>query len=325
MFSGHLLSTEGKHDGNDRTQRLRDRGYRKGNCEKERVYHRTALDHIDPKQDTAEYQDDDGQLPAKIIQVDLKGGTLLRGTLQKTGDLAHLCAHSDLCHFKCSPSVCGKASGEYPVGLVAQSRSFRYFIQRLLHRKTFAGQGALIHLQAGAGKELSVCRDAVACLHDHFISNRNLSGRDLDSLAVPDNLGLRRGQLLQAVQRLLRLHGLHRSQDGVHGDHHEDNQRTLRISQETGYNGGEDQNDHQEILVLLQEDLQSTLLLALHQLIKSILLLILSGLFTCQHMNSSLSCNRLKKRDLYCILSVCNKSLTISLRPGQLLIVLTTS
>ena len=66
--------------------------------------------------------------------------------------------------------------------------------------------------------------------------------QDLDSLAVPDNLGLRCGQLLQAVQRLLRLHGLHRSQDGVHGDHHEDNQRTLRISQETGDNGGEDQD-----------------------------------------------------------------------------------
>ena len=110
VLLGHLLCTEGKHDGHDRAQSLRDRCHCKGNREEEGISRLVSSEDADAEQDRAENDDQYGELLPEIVQVYLEGCSLLRCIFQKAGNLAHLSAHTDAGNLIGRPPVGYKAS-----------------------------------------------------------------------------------------------------------------------------------------------------------------------------------------------------------------------
>ena len=91
-------------------------------------------------------------------------------------------------------------------------------------------------------------------------------------MAVSDHLGRGGRHLLQTVQGGGGLHGLDRSQYGVHGDNRQNDNRALHVPQDGGDDGGHNQNDDQKIRELLQENAEHTLPVSSLQFVGAVLL-----------------------------------------------------
>lgn len=78
-------------------------------------------------------------------------------------------------------------------------------------------------------------------------------------------LGGRGGHGLQAGQGFFRLEILDGAQHGIEQDDSEDNKGALSMAGQQGHHGGDDQNEHQQILELLQKNPDDALLFTLCQ------------------------------------------------------------
>ena len=255
VLLGHLPGAEGEDNGDNGAQRLRDGRHCQGHSEEESAHHIfPAEQNTHSKQKAAQDQNADGEFFAKLIQAHLEGGLLLRGGLQQGRNLAHLGVHPCAGDQKPAPAIGDKGAREHHILPVSQGNLPVNDLCGLLHRQALPGQGALGGLQAGTFQQAAVGTDGVACLQHHDIPRDNLPAGNLDHCTIPQNL--RRGgrHLFQAVQGGLRLHRLDRAQNRVHGDHRQDDHRTLHISQHGGDHRGQDQNDHQKVRELLQKN-----------------------------------------------------------------------
>ena len=280
VLLGHLPGAEGQHDGDDGAQRLRDSRHRQGHGEEEGV-HNVLPPHQDAhgKEDGAEHQDADGELLAKVVQAHLEGGLFLRGSFQEGGNFAHLRLHPRASDQEAPPAIGDEGPGEHHVLPVPQGDVIGLDGGLLLfHWEALAGEGALGGFQAGALQQAAVGAHGVPGLQHHHVPGDHLPAGDLEDFPVPDHLSRGGGHLFEAVQRRLGLDGLHRAQDGVHGDDRQDDHHALHIPQHRRDHRGKDQDDHQEVGKLFQENPNAGFLAALLQLVGAVLLQALLGL-----------------------------------------------
>ena len=120
MFPCHLLGSEGKNNGDDRTECLRYSCYSKCHGKQECLSPGFSPENADSKQNTAENQDYNGQFLAKLVQVHLQRCLFLRCGFQQFGNFTNLSLHTDGGYKKRAPSVGDKTSREYHIGSVTQ-------------------------------------------------------------------------------------------------------------------------------------------------------------------------------------------------------------
>ena len=174
--------------------------------------------HADGKQHRADHQNDEGELPAELIQTDLQRGLPLLCVFQQLSDPSHFGIHAGGRHQEAPPAIGDEAAGEHHVLPVSQRCFSGDLIRILFHRQAFTGEGAFRALQAGTLQQAAVRADGIARLQYHHITGNHLPARDLHDLAVPQHLGRGSGHLFQTVQRGCCLNGLNSAQDRVHGD-----------------------------------------------------------------------------------------------------------
>lgn len=71
-----------------------------------------TAEYTDRKQNSAKYQDQNGKLLSKIIQIRLKWRLFFRSRFQKSRNLSNLCLHSYIRYNRSATPICDKASGK---------------------------------------------------------------------------------------------------------------------------------------------------------------------------------------------------------------------
>jgi hypothetical protein len=123
----------------------------------------------------------------------------------------------------------------------------------LSDRHRFAGERRFFDPQVDALHQAQVGRDVIAGFQHHQVARHQLAGRDRDLVAAADDFGLRRGQLFERGQRLLRLALLHHADDGVEDDDGQDGPAVQPLAQGKRDQRRDDENDDQELFELVQQ------------------------------------------------------------------------
>ena len=283
VFPGHLLCAEGKHNGHNGGKCLRNGRYRQRHGKEERIHHVfMAQKYADGKQHCTDDQNTNGQLPAELIQAHLQRGFLLLGALEQSGNLAHLRIHPGTSNQELCTAIGDKAAGKHHVLPVAQRSVTRDLSQFLFHRQALACQGAFRTLKAGTPQQAPVGAYGISRLQHHHITRHHIPARYLKHTAIPNYLGSGGGHLLETVQRSGGLHRLHGSQNRVHGNDRQNDNRALHISQHRRHRRRQNQNDYQKIRKLFQKNPENTFLFPRLQFIGAILTQALRRLFRSQ-------------------------------------------
>ena len=129
-------------------------------------------------------------------------------------------------------------------------------------RHAFAGQRRFVGLQVGLLDDAGIGRDLVAGLDQHDVAGHDVVGGDPLALAVAHHGRFRRGQRHQRAHRFLGARFLDEAEQGVQHDDRQDDDRLIgqgalaRILQQPfdhRDDDGDQQDDHQEILELLEQ------------------------------------------------------------------------
>ena len=219
VFLGHFPGAEGQHNGDDRAERLGDGRHCQCDGKKEGIHHVfVPPQYADGKQHRADHQNDDGELPAELIQTNLQRGLPLLRVFQQQSDFSHFGIHAGGRHQEAPPAIGDEAAGKHHVLPVPQRGFSGDLIRILFYRKAFASEGAFRTLQAGTFQQTAVRTDGITRFQYHHITGNHLSPRNLYDLTVSQHLGSGGGHLLEAVQRGGRFDGLNGAQNCVHGD-----------------------------------------------------------------------------------------------------------
>ena len=219
VFLGHFPGAEGQHNGDDGAERLGDGRYCQRDGKEEGVHHVfVPPQHADGKQHRTDHQNDDGELPAELIQTDLQRGFPFLRVFQQQSDLSHFSIHAGGRHQEAPPAIGDEAAGKHHVLPVPQRGFSGDLIRILFHRQAFASKGAFRTLQTGTFQQTTIRADGISRFQYNHITGNYLSPRDLYDLAVPQHLSSRGGHLLEAVQRGCCLDGLNGAQNCIHGD-----------------------------------------------------------------------------------------------------------
>ena len=170
------------------------------------------------------------RFPAELIQRHLQRCFPSLCILDQRCDLSHFGLHSHFGHKTDTSAVGDKTAGINHVLPLCQRHFSGDAVRRFLHVGAFAGECALVCLERCAVHQSAVCRDLVASLQENQVAYSDLLCRQNHGLTVTKYLCRGRGQLFQIGQRLFRLHGLHRSQNCIHGDNGNDNDKTFQVS-----------------------------------------------------------------------------------------------
>ena len=272
VLPGHLLSAHGLNNGDDGGQGLGDGGHGQSHGKHQGVQNGLLVVQGQPKHQGADDHDDNGQLLGEIVQALLEGGLALLGLVHQGGHLAQLRVHARAGDHKDRPAIGHQGAGEHHVLPVAQGHiSLGNDLVGLLHRLALAGERTLIDLQGVVLQNPAVGHHHVAGLQLHNIAGNHLSRGHGGARAVPYHLGAGRRHCLQALQGFLRLEMLHRAQHGVENEHRENDDGALRLTGGQGDEGRGDEDHHHQVLKLLQEHLEHSLLLALAQGVGAVL------------------------------------------------------
>ena len=211
VFSGHFLRPEGKHDGDDRTQRLRNS--RNSQCygKQERISYRLSPQNADTEQYPAKHEYQYRQLFPEVIKIHLQRCPLFFRRAEQRCDLSYFCFHSDRSNQELPTPVSNETSRIHHAETIAKRRLAFNSPAVLVHPQAFSCKRAFIHLKAGIFRDASVCRNKISRFQAHQITHRDFRRRDLYKLPVSKHFSFRSRHFLQTVQRLFRLDRLHRS------------------------------------------------------------------------------------------------------------------
>ena len=185
------------------------------------------------------------------------------GGFEQAGDAADLGRHAGRDHHGAAAAVGGDRAREQHVEAVAEADiASRLTADVLRDRQAFAGQRRLVGVEIGILDDAGVRRDLVAGLDQHDVAGDDLIGRDALALAVADDRGFRGGQRHQCAHRFFGARLLEEAEQGVEATIAQDDdglvrQRGLaRILQQPFHHRddhGDQQDDHQEVLELLEQ------------------------------------------------------------------------
>ena len=263
----HPPHAEAQPHGDDRRQRLGDRGDGERHREQEQAEHdvereRGGAEQAGREHHGADSEHDDAQPLAGAVELLLQRRRLLLGRLQQAGDAADFGRHAGGDHHGAAAAIGGDRAGEQHVAAVAEPDVALDRLELLGHRHALAGQRRLVGLQVRHLDEAGVRRNLVAGLDQHDVAGDDVMGRDALAIAVANDRGFRRGERHQGADRFLRARLLDEAEHGVeHDDRHDDDRlvgqgalaRVLQHPFDHRDHDGDQQDDHQEIFELLQQ------------------------------------------------------------------------
>jgi len=123
-----------------------------------------------------------------------------------------------------------------------------------LHRDRLAGQDGLIDLEVDRLDQPQVRRHPIPGVEDHYVPRHQLPRGDPLLHALPEDGGHRRSHPTQRLQGPLRAVFLDEAeQDGEEDDDHDDH-RLRPMAQDDGEGGGGQEDQHQDVPELGEED-----------------------------------------------------------------------
>ena len=117
----------------------------------------------------------------------------------------------------------------------------------------FAGECRFLDFEVVRGEEPAVGGDAVARLKQHDVAGHQLAGVDFDEPAVAPHAGPRGEHVLQCRERAFGAVLLVEAERSVQQHDDEDHHRILEFADRPGEDGGEYQDDHEEVPELIDE------------------------------------------------------------------------
>ena len=212
-----------------------DGGDRQGHGDHEGVEQHTRVgakltevaDDVHREDDHADGEHELGQDAGELVELHLERGELLLCLGEGRGDLAHLGVHAGAHHDGAAAAVHDGGAHIAHVLAVAKRHVVHALAELdgvgvLLDRDGLAGEGGLLDLHGSALEHAAVGGDGVARLEQHDVAGDELGACHVNHLAVADDFGLRRGHLLQRLERLLGLGLLNHAEDGVQDDDGQD-------------------------------------------------------------------------------------------------------
>ena len=212
--------------------------------------------------DGADAEHDDAEALAGAVEFLLQRRRFDLGGFKQAGDAADLGRHAGADDDRAAAAIGGDGAGEQHVAAIAEADVGVDGLRLLGHRRAFAGQRSFVRPQVGAFDDARVGRDLVAGLDHHDVAGNDVVGRDPPSFAVANHGRFGSGKGHQRPYRLLGPRFLDIAQQGVeHDDRQNDDglvgqgQLARLLQQPFGhrYGDGDQQDDHQEALELLEQ------------------------------------------------------------------------
>ena len=256
VLISHAGSADGQRDGNDGGQGLRNGRDRQGNSKQERVHKALAPVEGQTQHHDADQDDGDGELLAEVVHGDLQRCLALAGVVHQAGDASKLCVLSNSGDDDPGSSVGDQRSGEDHVVLIAQGHLLLDQLAGFLCALRFPRERRLIHLQGEVLDDSTISRNDIPSLQQDDVAADQVCRIDDLLLSIPDHASGGGGEFLQAFQRFLRLDSLGSTQDGIQDQDGDDHQGAFQVAGSSRDQCRNDQDDHQQILELLQKNLQ---------------------------------------------------------------------
>ena len=263
----HASHADAQPHGDDRRQRLGDGRDRQRHGEQEE-----AEDDVEGEggrteqpggeHDGADAEHDDAEALAGAVEFLLQRRRLDLGGFKQAGDAADLGRHAGADDNRAAAAIGGDGAGEQHVAAITEADVGVDGLRLLGHRRAFAGQRSFVRPQVGAFDDARIGRDLVAGLDHHDVAGNDVVGRDPPSFAVANHGRFGSGKGHQRPHRLLGPRFLDVAQQGVeHDDRQNDDGfvgqgRLARLLQQPfghRYGDGDQQDDHQEALELLEQ------------------------------------------------------------------------
>ena len=263
----HASHADAQPHGDDRRQRLGDGRDRQRHGEQEE-----AEDDVEGEggrteqpggeHDGADAEHDDAEALAGAVEFLLQRRRLDLGGFKQAGDAADLGRHAGADDNRAAAAIGGDGAGEQHVAAITEADVGVDGLRLLGHRRAFAGQRSFVRPQVGALDDARIGRDLVAGLDHHDVAGNDFVGRDPPSFAVANHGRFGSGKGHQRPYRLLGPRFLDIAKQGVeHDDRQNDDglvgqgRLTWLLQQPFGhrYGDGDQQDDHQEALELLEQ------------------------------------------------------------------------
>ena len=248
-------------------QRLRDCGHRERYGEQEQTQDDVEregrrAEYASGEHDGADAKHDNAQPFTSAVEFLLQRCRFLLSGLQQSRNTADLGPHSGRDNDGPSPPVGGDRARVKHVAPIADADIPGDGVDVLRHRYALAGERSFVGLQVRNLDDPGVRRDLVAGFHQHDVAGHDLGRRDALALAVTHDCRLGRSQRHQRPHRLFGPRFLDETQHCIqHDDRHDDNRlvgqgglaRVLQQPLDHRDDDGDEQNDHQEVLELLDQ------------------------------------------------------------------------
>ena len=273
VLTGHFLGAHGQNDGDDGGQGLGDGGHGQSHGKHQGVENTHACaEHRQGEHQDGNGYDNNGQLGAETVQTLLQGGLALLGLVHEGGDFAQLRVHTGAGDQHRGSAIGDQGAGKHHVFLVSQRHLIGVDgVGGFVHALAFTGQGAFVDLEGKVLQNAAVGHHHVTGLQQYNVAGDHLRRGDFHAFAASQDLGGGRRHGLEAFQRLFRLQILDGAQDGVENQDREDDNGALHVAGGSGDAGGHNENEHQQVLELLQEHTEHALFLAFGQLVGPVL------------------------------------------------------
>ena len=180
-------------------------------------------------------------------------------------DLAELGRHAGLDDDGLPTASVDRGPHEYHVLAVPQEGIAGQWLDRLADGERFPGQRRFVHAEARDFEESCVGGDPVTRGEDRHVAWHEIARGHRHGASLPEDVGLRGGEVLQGLQGPFRSIFLDETEDRVH-DHDDDDQhgvvqvRTLALQepQDRRDDRSDDQDDHEDVHELAQQDAERT-------------------------------------------------------------------
>ena len=263
----HAPYPEAQPHGHDRRQRLRDGGYSERHGEQEQAedrveIHDRAGEQPGREHDGANSEHDDAQALAGSVELLLQRRRFLLRRFEQAGDAANLGPHSGRDDDGPTTPVCSDRAREQYVAAVADSDIAVERLRFLPHRYAFAGQWRFVRMQIRIFDQARVRRDSISGLDHDDVAGDDLLGGDALTLTVADHRRFRCGQRHQRANGTFRARFLEKAEQRIEYDDEQDDDgfvgkrglaRVLQQPFRHRNDGGHEQDDHQEVLKLLEQ------------------------------------------------------------------------
>ena len=272
MLACHFLRADGQHDGHDGAERLRDGRHRQRHGEHERIEHaRAAANHRQHEHEHANGHDAHREFFREFVKAYLERGLTLLGLVHERRNAADLSSHARGRNHRLGAPVRDERPRKHHVRLIADAHlALLDGVGGLLHRLALPRQRALVHFERKALQHASIGRHEVARLQHKDVTRHHIARGHLDQLAIAAHLGYGCAHGLEAGQRLLRLHRLHRAQHGVQHEDDQDDDRALNVARDGRDQRGNGKNSHKQVLELAEKNSGDALATGVLQLVRAV-------------------------------------------------------